>query len=251
VRFRDSAAVRSHLAARYKPSTVNKMLSALRGVLKQTWRLGLIDAETYRRAIDIENLRSSALPRGRMLGSEELQELFRVCAEDASPTGRRDSAMLAVLYGTGVRRAELAGLDLDDFDPVACSLTVRNGKRRKQRTVYLARQGCRLVKAWIAERGEAAGALFCPVSQTGTVRVSCMRGESISYILRRRQEAAGVEPFSPHDLRRSYISQLLENGVDVFTVQKLAGHADASTTARYDRRGEGAKRDAAQGLRIP
>ena len=78
-----------------------------------------------------------------------------------------------------------------------------------------------------------------------------MRGESIAYILKRRQQQAGVEHFSPHDLRRSCITDLLEAGGDVLTVQQLAGHADASTTARYDRRGETAKRRAAQNLTIP
>jgi len=59
-----------------------------------------------------------------------------------------------------------------------------------------------------------------------------------------------VEPFSPNDLRRSCLTSMLDNGVGVFTVQKLAGHADPSTTARYDRRGETAKMEAAQGLRL-
>ncbi len=78
-----------------------------------------------------------------------------------------------------------------------------------------------------------------------------MRGESIAYILRRRQEEAGTETFSPHDLRRRPVTGLLDAGVDVFTVQQLAGHADAATTARYDRRGEKAKRRAVQKLSIP
>lgn len=252
VRFGDSAAVRAMLAKRYAPATTNKMLAALRGVMKQTWRLGLIDSDTYQRAIDIENLRATTLPKGRALDPEEIAGLFQACAEDPSPGGRRDAAMLAVFWGAGLRRAEVAGLDLDDFDDDECSLTVRNGKRRKQRTVYLKREGCELVREWIRERGDDDGPLFCPVSQTGNVRVSRMRGESIRYILRGRQEAAGVEAFSPHDLRRTYISQLLENGVDLITVQQLAGHADAaSVTALYDRRGEAAKRQAAKSLRIP
>jgi len=245
------SAVRSYLADRYKPSTVNKMLAAFRGVMKQSWRLGLIDAETYRRTIDIDNLRASTLPRGRALEGEELSALFQNCAEDPSPAGRRDAAMLAVFYGAGLRRAEVAGLDLEDFNHDACSLRVRNGKRRKERTVYLAEQGCEMVKAWIQDRGNEPGPLFCPVGQTGEVRTTRMRGESITYILQRRQRAAGVGRFSPHDLRRSCLTSMLDNGVDVFTVQKLAGHADPSTTARYDRRGEAAKLEAAQGLRIP
>ena len=78
-----------------------------------------------------------------------------------------------------------------------------------------------------------------------------MRGGSIAYILRRRQEQAGTAPFSPHDLRRTTITDLLEAGEDVLTVQRLAGHADVTTTARYDRRGESAKRLAGRRLTIP
>ena len=89
------------------------------------------------------------------------------------------------------------------------------------------------------------------MSQTGQVRLTRLRGESLAYILRRRQQEAATEPFSPHDLRRAFVTTLLDAGADVFTVQKLAGHADASTTARYDRRGEGAKRRAVNALAIP
>ncbi len=113
---------------------------------------------------DLVEQKGSTLLRGRALEGQELSALFRVCVEDPSPAGRRDAAMLAVLYGAGIRRAELAGLDLNDFTHDACSLRVRNGKRQKQRTVYLAKQGCALVKGWIRERGDEPGPLFCPVN---------------------------------------------------------------------------------------
>ena len=241
--------VRVVLTERYKPSTINKMLSTLRGVLKQAWRLGLIDADHYRRAADVENLRSSNLLSGRALAQEEIAKLFETCTTDPTPKGTRDAALLAVFYGCGLRRGELAGLDLDDLDSDGSILV--QGKRGKQRTVYLTDGGREHVQAWLEHRGEAPGALFCPVRQTGEIPTTRMRGESLAYILRRRQEQAGIEPFSPHDLRRSTVTHLLDAGVDVFTVQKLAGHADASTTARYDRRGETAKRRAVKSLAIP
>jgi site-specific recombinase XerD len=250
VTYRDAMTVRIALTDRYKAASVNKMLSALRGVLKQCWRLGLMDADAYHRAAAVENVRASNLLSGRALAGEEIAKLFATCAADETVKGARDAALLAVFYGCGLRRGELAGLDVDDFDPDDCSIVVR-GKRNKQRTVYLIESGCQHLTTWLDHRGDAPGPLFCPVGQTGEVRFTRLRGESIAYILRRRQEQADTDPFSPHDLRRSNITHLLDAGVDVFTVQKLAGHADATTTARYDRRDETAKRRAVESLTLP
>jgi len=103
-------------------------------------------------------------------------------------------------------------------------------------------------KSQLAKQGGAPQ--WCG-SQTGDVRIRPLRGESIAYILRRRQEQAGSAPFSPHDMRRTFVTRLLDAGEDVFTVQKLAGHADVSTTVRYDLRDETAKRRAVRHLHIP
>ena len=249
ITYADSMRVRIALTERYKPSTVNKMLSALRGVLKQAWRLGLMDVDAYRRAADVENVRNSNLLSGRALASEEIGKLFGTCADD-TPKGARDGALLAVLYGCGLRRGELALLDVEDFEPDECSIVV-HGKRNKQRHVYLTESGCRYVETWLSHRGDDPGPLFCPVSQKGQVRISRLRGESIAYILKRLQQQAGVDHFSAHDLRRSMVTGLLSAGVDVFTVQKLAGHTDITTTARYDRRDESAKRRAVRSLSLP
>jgi integrase len=150
-----------------------------------------------------------------------------------------------VLYGGGLRRAELCGLDLGDFDAADYALTVRLGKGRRERAVYLPESVCEHVKAWIEVREGEPGPLFCPVRMTGEVPISRLRGETLWYILKRRQRQAGMEGITPHGMRRSYVSNLLEAGVDLLTVQDLVGHANAVTTARYDRRGENAKRAAA------
>lgn len=250
LRYQHTARVRKELVHRYAPATVNKMLSALRGVLKNAWRLGMMDSDAYSRAVAIENLRAKTQPKGEAVGQEELAALFAVCAKDESPAGRRDAAMFAVLYGGGLRRAELCGLDLGDFDAADCALTVRLGKGRRERTVYLPESVCEHVKAWIEVREEQPGALFCPVRQTGEVPITRLRGESLWYILKRRQRQSGLKGITPHGMRRAFVSNLLEAGVDLLTVQELVGHANAVTTARYDRRGEAAKRSATRRLAL-
>jgi integrase len=251
LRYRDTARVRAQLVSRYAPATVNKMLTVLRGVLKTCWRLGLIDAETYHRAADVANVRARTLPAGRGVEREEVRELLRSCAADPSTAGRRDAAMVAILYAAGLRRAELCGLDLIDFNADGCLVMVRAGKGRQDRRVFLARGACERVRAWIKARGDEPGPLFCPVGAGGEVRATRLGGESVHYILKKRQREAGVEGLTPHDFRRGYVSGLLAAGVDVFTVQGMAGHADAVTTARYDRRGDEARRTAAGLLELP
>lgn len=78
-----------------------------------------------------------------------------------------------------------------------------------------------------------------------------MSQQSVMSALQRRGEQGGVAPFSPHDLRRTFISDLLDAGADIVTVSQLAGHVSPSTTSRYDKRGEAAKRKAIDLLNVP
>ena len=104
---------------------------------------------------------------------------------------------------------------------------------------------------WLSLRGDADGPLFCPVTQIGQVVIRTMSDQAIYAILQTRAKKAKVRPFSPHDLRRSCVSDLLDAGVDISVVQQFVGHANVNTTARYDRRGEHAKKRAAKSLHVP
>jgi site-specific recombinase XerD len=249
-------ALRSELASRYAAATANKMLAAVRGVLRAAWELGQIDTDRYQRAIAFRAVRGQTLPRGRSISQGELRALFSVCMKDRTPLGSRDAALLAVLYGSGLRRAEAVALDVGDYDRESGSLTVRAGKGNKARVCYTSSGERQLLEAWLKVREKEgapadAGPLFLPVLKGGHVKLRRLDSRTILVVAQRRAKAAGCKHLTPHDFRRSMISDLLDAGADLSTVQRLAGHAQVGTTARYDRRGEGAKRKAAELLHIP
>lgn len=249
--YQHTAAVRAALTQRYAPATVNKQLAALRGVLRECWRLGLMSAEAYQRAADMPAVQGQRLPRGRVVQASELQALFHVCLADTSPAGQRDRALIGVMAGSGPRRAEVVALNHEDYSPPTRGLVIRQGKGNKDRLVYVAPGVDLALQTWLEVRGPSCGPLFCPVNRWGGVVLRRLTDQAVLNILRKRALQAGVTLFSPHDLRRTFISNLLDAGVDLATVQKLAGHANVQTTTRYDRRGEAAKQAAVARLNLP
>ncbi|NET13121.1 MAG: tyrosine-type recombinase/integrase [Okeania sp. SIO1H6] len=249
LRYQHTAALKVALRQKYSPSTVNKMLCALRRVLKEAVRLDLIDPIDYSHAVDLSNMRVQGKPRGRALTRTEITQLLEVCQSD-SPIDVRDTAIIAILRGTGLRRAEVVNLDLEDFDPTTGKVLVRLGKGGKDRMAYLPRSAYALVENWLRVRGEMPGPLLCPVNKGGNLQMRRMSPDAVLKILKKRALQAGVEEFSPHDFRRTFCSDLLDASVDIVTVQKLAGHASPVTTAKYDRRGEETKRRAVQKLEL-
>ena len=252
LRYPHAQLARQELAARFAPATANRHLTALRRVLREAYRLGQMGADDYHRATAVANIKGTRLLAGRALEQGELRALFQDCARDPHPArGGRDAALLAVLYGAGLRRAEAAALDIADLDRATGALTVHAGKGNRDRLVYATDGGRAALDAWLAVRGEEPGALFCPV-KGGRVAVRRLSGPAVALILERRARRASIaRPFSPHDLRRTFVGDLLDAGADIATVQRLAGHANVTTTRRYDRRGEQAKRKAAALLHVP
>ena len=251
IRYQHTAAVRARLLDKYAPATANRILSALRGALEQAWLLGQMSAEDYHRAARLSPVIGESLPAGRELSAEEIALLIQNCIEDRSPIGIRDAAIISVLFGAGLRREEITKLDLEDYHPDDAKLVIR-GKRSKQRIAYLGDGALAALKHWLELRGEGAGPLFVSVKRGGTLRYGRrLSPPSIYYLLKIRAKRAGVKPFTPHDLRRTFVSRLLDSGVDIAIVAKMAGHSNIQTTARYDRRPEDAKRRAANLLKIP
>jgi len=143
---------------------------------------------------------------------------------------------MGVLYAAGLRRAEVVTLEVSDYDPETGALIVW-GKGNKERIAYIDNGAADAVREWISVRGDVPGPLFCPVTQIGEVVGRGMTDQAVYAILQTRAAKANVRAFSPHDLRRSCVSDLLDAGVDISVVQRFVGHASVTTTARYDRQG--------------
>ena len=251
LRYKHTRAVHAALVKSYEPATVNRILCALRRVLKEALRLELITAQDYARAVDIQSVKASKELRGRALSGDEIKALMQACYSDRTPGGFRDTALIAILRGAGLRRSEVVNLDLADFTSAHGELKIYSGKGRVDRTVYLPETAIALVQQWIEIRSSAPGPLLCHVNKSGRVLLERLTANALLFILKKRATEAGIESFSPHDLRRTFASDLLDAGVDVFTVSKLMGHKNVAGTILYDKRGEETKRCAVQVLSIP
>jgi integrase len=242
-------ALRVRLADRYAPATANRILAAVRGVLRVVRDARLISAEDFELAARVPNVRGSRLPAGRALSGGEIRALFAAC-DPTDALGARDAAILALLYGGGLRRAEVAALDVGDFDEEAAAVRVL-GKGNKERVAHLPPGGVAAVATWLRHRGGGAGPLVHPLRRGGHIEPRRLTAHAILLALRSLGARAGVARFSPHDCRRTFIGDLLDLGVDIATVQRMVGHASPQTTARYDRRPDAARRRAAALLHVP
>ena len=248
LRYQHVAALRARLEEQdLTVATVNHTLAAVRGVVREAWRLDLIDAQDKERILDVKGIKADTLPRGRHVDAGEIAALFRACGD--TPVGARDAAMLALLYGCGLRRSEAVAVELADYDDGA--VTIHHGKGRKERIVYSPAGGKAALEAWIARRGAWPGPLLCPVRKGGHIQQRGMTAQSVMMRLRFLAANAHISHLAPHDLRRTFVGELLNAGADVSSVQKLAGHSSVTTTTRYDRRPEDAKRRAAELLHVP
>jgi site-specific recombinase XerD len=251
--------VRAALQERYNAATANKMLAALRQTLRAAWNLGYLTAEDYQRAVDLKPITGEqpAAATGRALKFGEWVALLSICATDDGPAGVRDAAMIALFKIAGLRRAEMATLNLQDYDREHQTVTVR-GKRNKTRVIPIEDAGALDALAdWLYIIASAeiqptpSGPLFMRIAKGGRIIQERLSDQGIYHILDIRRRQANMASFTPHDLRRTFAGDLLDAGVDLSTVQKLMGHANANTTSGYDRRGERAKRDAVRKLHVP
>jgi len=229
------------------PATVNVYLSALKGVAKEAWRNKDIDIETYQHIKEIKRIKGTRSIKGRALELDELNELLDFCMLQDGVIALRDAALIALVYGAGLRRHEAAKLLLSDLDIASGTIKVI-GKGNKERVNSLHDRILDIIQTWLSERGYEPGPLFLRARKGNRLVNEPISGQTVYDIIIRRYKEAGLKRLTPHDLRRTFATKLLENGEDLFLVQDLMGHSSVETTKNYDRRDEKAKKKAAKAL---
>ncbi len=249
MRYQHMQAIRAQLKEIYPYATANTIIAAIRGTLKNAWMLGYMTGDDYQKIMTIKTIRGKTLLKGRALSQGEVNAIMNACQEDSSDAGIRDGSILALMLGGGLRRAEVVKLDLKDYNQKNGALHIK-GKGNKESEVFLRTGPFDALADWLELRSNHPGALFWSINKGGNFKRARMSAQAIYLICVKRGAEAKTE-FTPHDARRSYVTELLERGNDTFIVSALVGHQDPKTTTRYDRRGDASKIKAAESLHIP
>ncbi len=229
----DTLLLRAFLATLQEPSraTLSRKQAALRGFFGWMQRTGR--AEKNPAAALRTPRRGRHLPR--TLDESQVDALLAAPQEDEA-AGLRDRALLELLYSTGMRVAECTGLDLGHVDLSGGSVRLY-GKGRKERLGLIGGAACRAVEAWLPlrlqtlrqRRRTKEEALFINLRDGGR-----LTSRSVARMVKARAAAAGLtEDVSPHTLRHSFATHLLDRGADLRVVQELLGHESLSTTQIY------------------
>jgi len=243
----DAIAVRHHLAELFghnEPATIGKKLSALRTFFRWLNRRGVIEGnpaaairgpkkkQSLPRALDVDDAfrlveapTTAPRPPARRLSESE--------AARAAAFRLRDAALFEVLYGGGLRVSEACGLDAGDLDRDrygSLIVNVRRGKGGKSRIVPLGDAAGRALAAWQEARGTLGRGPALFVGKTG-LRLT---PRSVQRLTKAWSMAAGIAARpTPHVLRHSFATHLLDGGVDLRSIQELLGHASLSSTQIY------------------
>ncbi|MGH7273317.1 MAG: tyrosine recombinase XerC [Nitrospiria bacterium] len=234
----DHLGIRSYLADLHrrglKKAALARKLAVLRSFFKYLRREGLLKGNPAR----LVSMPRQERPLPAFLTVDEAAALME------SPIGGdrfflRDRAILETFYSTGIRLSELVGLNREDIDFDSGLVRIR-GKGKKERIIPIGSQAIGVLKKYLSEgrpRPTRASAPDDPVSEGRALFFNRSGGRltsrSVARIVKRYATREGIPRVSPHGLRHSFATHLLENGVDLRSIQELLGHSSISTTQRY------------------
>ena len=232
----------------YAPNTSSLYVNAIRGVMNQAWQQSLITQDHLLKIRAVKAGGGTRLSKGRNLRRTLIRELMDVCAADPRPQGLRDAAIIAILYGSGMRKSESVNLELSQINVAERSLQVM-GKGNKELIKFAPAWAFEKLEAWLAFRRahlpegvDDDDFLFNRIRRGNHITRERITKHAIYYIAKQRGKQVGIN-IMPHDFRRSFITRVIEE-YDVSIAQKLAHHANIATTVSYDMRDDNERRNA-------
>lgn len=242
------AELRRYLAqmsqARYSTATINRRLSAVRGLYEWLVSQGVV----IRDAAAALPGRKAARELPRTMNEDEAERLIESCPGD-DPVSLRDRAFLELLYATGARISEVSALDVKSVDLSQGQVRLF-GKGSKERVVPIYALACEKVARYVRDgrprlaakqKGKPAPALFL------STRGNRMSADALRTVFEKHVALAGLDPaITPHAMRHTYATELLSGGADLRSVQELLGHASLSTTQIYTHLSVGRLKEAAR-----
>ncbi|RLV57766.1 site-specific integrase [Parashewanella curva] len=230
----------------WSPRSINRAVTAIKNIVKTAALLGQAEVK---QASDLQSVKQMKFAdhQGTPLTSKQVNQLFILLDFENGALAARNRAIFALFLGTGLRRSELADLKLADYNPNDHSLSVI-GKGNKYRVIFLPKWVTLHLEQWLKHRGKKAGYLMCWCAKQGKTTLQRAMSHHTLYRLENTLKKIGIQNASPHDLRRTYVTRLLEQGIDINTVRQMAGHANVATTTIYDKRDQAVMKKAAEQL---
>ena len=216
------------------PSTVNVRLSALRKLVAQAADVGLLPVETAMGIQKVRGARKLGVRAGNWLTREQASALLQAPGQ-STVKGKRDRALLALLVGCGLRRAEISALEVEDIQQRDGRWVLLDllGKGGRVRTGPVPAWVKKLVDEWTAAAGLSSGTVFRAIDKAGRIWRSGITAMVVWRVVLKYAQQVGIPKLAPHDLRRTCAKLCRAAGGDLEQIQLLLGHASIQTTEQY------------------
>jgi integrase len=216
------------------PSTINVRLSAVRKLVGEARRNGMIGLEEAANLTDIPNVRQKGTRLGNWLTRDQAKELLAV-PDRSTLKGKRDYVIIALLVGCALRRRELASLKIEDIQLREGRWVIIDlcGKGGRIRTVAVPIWVKQAIEVWMAAANIEKGRLLRPLSKSGKIVGDELGDWAIWSVVEQSSKQIGIEHFGAHDLRRTCAKLCRKNGGDLEQIKFLLGHCSIQTTERY------------------
>jgi site-specific recombinase XerD len=213
-------------------ASINQRLAAIRRLAGEAAANGVeVDVGGI---ASVKGVKASGRRSGNWLTISQAEALLRA-PDTSTPRGLRDRAMLALLIGCGLRRAELVRLEYSQIQQRDGRWAIIDlvGKRRRMRSVPMPGWAKEAVNAWAALVDSASGRVFRLVHKSGSLRAEGISNQVVYEVVKEYGQMIGLEELAPHDLRRTFARLAYEGGSTMDQIKESLGHSSVQTTERY------------------